>query len=308
MKKNKILNYLSAGIIAISSAGCFEKVQAIQEQKTNVPITQASISQGIYSNPIIIDPGHGGLDSGAYVDKVSESSITYDISVRLKKALEENNYSVYQTVFNKTLGFEPQDTLNNLKDSYLVYSNRETFDLTKKALDERCMVIKELTQNSINPMLVSIHVNSASPKIKGADIFYPLNKDYCSINGEITSKILSQRINTSFLENNVLINYDAKLEPDEIFADYLPNLGNVHGTIHSNGYRLKIFSKTSLTNLETKILIEVGNLQNKDDQKRLLDSNERQLIADSIAKGIMDYDKNEGSEFYRFKNTNNLYK
>lgn len=51
-------------------------------------------STGLVSQPIIvIDPGHGGVDSGAIFEDILEKDITLDTSLHIKKLLQEKNVS-----------------------------------------------------------------------------------------------------------------------------------------------------------------------------------------------------------------------
>jgi N-acetylmuramoyl-L-alanine amidase len=46
---------------------------------------------------IVIDPGHGGYDSGAYANGLSEKTINFDIATSLKETLEKEGTTVYLT-------------------------------------------------------------------------------------------------------------------------------------------------------------------------------------------------------------------
>lgn len=57
-----------------------------------------SINEEIYSGIVVIDPGHGGEDTGAISqNNVNEKDIVLDISLKLGEKLEENNFKVYFT-------------------------------------------------------------------------------------------------------------------------------------------------------------------------------------------------------------------
>lgn len=66
----------------------------IYKEKSEV----VSINEKIYSGIIVIDPGHGGEDTGAISqNNVNEKDIVLDISLKLGEKLEENNFKVYFT-------------------------------------------------------------------------------------------------------------------------------------------------------------------------------------------------------------------
>lgn len=97
---------------------------------------------------IIIDAGHGGVDSGVVINGVVEKDICLDISKMLKISLIEKGYQVYLTreldkSFNK----------NILKD-----------------LKARVRLINKSNAN----IFLSIHVNAfkRAPDINGSIVFY----------------------------------------------------------------------------------------------------------------------------------------
>lgn len=66
----------------------------ISKEKSGV----VSINEEIYSGIIVIDPGHGGEDTGAISqNNVNEKDVVLDISLKLGEKLEENNFKVYFT-------------------------------------------------------------------------------------------------------------------------------------------------------------------------------------------------------------------
>lgn len=102
---------------------------------------------------ILIDPGHGGFDPGKVSpDGIEEKEINLQISVKLKKALEENGFSVFLT----------RDTDCSLDTPGS--SNKKSSDLhfrTDKAA--------ELDAD----LYISIHQNSYSAEyVHGAQVFY----------------------------------------------------------------------------------------------------------------------------------------
>ncbi len=99
---------------------------------------------------IVIDAGHGGMDTGAFRGDVYESEITLKIALKLEEVLESNGYSVLMT----------RNDMNALcKDKFI----------KKEDMDNRLNVI-----NSANTLLgVSIHLNEFGiKKYHGAQVFY----------------------------------------------------------------------------------------------------------------------------------------
>ena len=102
---------------------------------------------------VVIDPGHGGVDSGAVsVLGDKEKDINLSISLKLKKLLEEENIKVIMT----------------REDDRGLYSENDT---NKKVADmrARCAIINDNEPD----LMISIHQNNySSHSIKGAQVFY----------------------------------------------------------------------------------------------------------------------------------------
>lgn len=101
---------------------------------------------------IVIDPGHGGSDTGACYNNKCEIDYTLDLSNKLKKDLEDMGYKV-------SLTRENNDTL-------------ETY-----GTNSRTGIPYEMHAK----FLVSIHLN-AGPKYNGYEIYTPYNVNYVFAN------------------------------------------------------------------------------------------------------------------------------
>lgn len=101
-------------------------------------------------NVVFIDPGHGGLDGGCNFKDLIEKDINLKISIKLKKILEEDGYTVLLT---------RSGDYHLCKDKF---SKKE--DLQTRI---------DLINNSDADMFVSIHTNSfVKEQYFGAQVFY----------------------------------------------------------------------------------------------------------------------------------------
>lgn len=104
---------------------------------------------------VTIDPGHGGLDSGALFDSYKESDFTMNISLKLKKYLESKNIKVKLT---HDKGDIPSD----------------------KTMDEYNEHGRAVIPNEVKSKYTfSIHINkNNSSSVKGMEVYTPDNINY----------------------------------------------------------------------------------------------------------------------------------
>ena len=101
---------------------------------------------------IMVDPGHGGRDSGTYYGKIYEKNINLEISKALEEELTKNGAIVYMT---RTRDID----LSSIYDSA-----KKRGDLYRRLLK-----IKETKSD----LYISIHINwYQNPSMKGAEVLY----------------------------------------------------------------------------------------------------------------------------------------
>ena len=101
---------------------------------------------------IMVDPGHGGRDSGTYYGKIYEKNINLEISKALEEELTKNGAIVYMT---RTRDID----LSSIYDSA-----KKRGDLYRRLLK-----IKETKSN----LYISIHINwYQNSSMKGAEVLY----------------------------------------------------------------------------------------------------------------------------------------
>lgn len=212
-----------------------------------------------------LSSGHGGPDPGA-VGKVNgrtlhEDEYAYDITLRLARALLEEGATVHMII---------QDAKDGIRDDmYLANSNRETcmgktIPLNQvERLKQRSNKINELSKKSKAKYqrAVFIHLDSRSNK-KQLDVFFYYAKN--SKNG----RKLASTMRSTFNEH---------------YNKHQPNRGFT-GTISERN--LYVLSNTNPVGL----FAELGNIQNTFDQKRFLQYDNRQALANWMCRGfIKDY-------------------
>lgn len=208
--------------------------------------------------------GHGGPDPGAIgrVGKyeLHEDEYAYDIALRLARNLMQEGAEVRIII---------QDAKDGIReDAYLSNSKRETcmgdpIPLNQvQRLKQRCDKINSFyrkdRRNYKYCRAIFIHVDSRS-KGKQTDVFF-----YHS-NKTAESKRLA---------NNMKKTFESKYDKHQ------PNRGFT-GTV--NGRNLYVLSHST----PASVFVELGNIQNTFDQRRLVMSSNRQALAKWLMEGFM---------------------
>lgn len=121
---------------------------------------------GMQSVVVVLDPGHGGTDSGAVGNNVAEKNVNLKIAQYCKEELEKyNGVTVYMT---------------RSGDTYVSLADRVNFAVSKKA-----------------NVFVSLHNNSNPSSVpNGAEVYYP-NSNYnasCGATGSQLAKIIESNL------------------------------------------------------------------------------------------------------------------
>ena len=205
--------------------------------------------------------GHGGPDPGCigrYKGKeLHEDEYAYDIILRLGRRLMENGAKVH---------FIIQDAKDGIRDTYVLENSKREKCMGKKIpldqvarLRQRCDAINKLyrKEKSSYKRAIFIHVDSRS-KGNRIDLFaYHAPK----------SKYGKR------LTENIIETFDAK------YKRHQPNRG-FDGTVSARNLYVLRNSNPVAT------FIEVGNIQNSFDQKRLVIPDNRQAIANWITEAV----------------------
>jgi len=211
--------------------------------------------------------GHGGPDPGAIGTHnghiLHEDEYAYDVILRLGRKLIEYGADVEFIIQ------DPNDGIRN--EIYLWNSHDETcqgeaIPLNQiERLHQRVNRINHLydknEEGNSNHHFISIHVDSRIRKDSQIDIFF-YHADG-SVKGERIADALRDKL-------------------EEKYQAAQPGRG-YKGSVRSRGLYVIRKSKPVTT------FIELGNIQNARDQKRILQPDNRQAIANWLAEGIIEY-------------------
>ncbi len=215
--------------------------------------------------------GHGGPDPGAmavYAGKaIAEDEYAYDITLRLAKELLAHGATVYIIIRDKNDGIR-DDRILDIDHDEVAYGNK-AIPLNQTArLRQRVEIVNELYKKNKGKFqrLIVTHVDSRS-KGQNIDVFFYHHEK--SKNG----KKLAESIHKTFQKK---------------YKKYQPN--RTYSGTFEDRTSLYLVKKTH----PAMTFIEIGNIRNKKDQRRILDPDNRQALAKWISEGVLlDHKKGE---------------
>ncbi len=208
--------------------------------------------------------GHGGPDPGANCIKdgnmVCEDEYAYDITLRLARNLISHSGKVYMIVSDKNDGIREDTYLKHDHDE--VTCEGDIIPLNQiKRLKQRTDLINKLYkehEGNSKQKLIEIHIDSRNED-KKIDLFF-----YHFIGSEAGKKVAEHLLETI----------------KEKYNTHQKDRG-YNGVVEArNLYSLR-------ETLPLSIYIEVGNITNDFDQRRILIPNNRQALANWLAEGLM---------------------
>jgi len=212
-------------------------------------------------SPIVIDPGHGGKDTGAVASNgLSERDLTLAVARRLAAELRARGHAVRLT--------------------------REDDD--GRALTDRTAIANRLDAE----IFVSLHANASTfSSVKGAETYYMSLDDKASdAAAAATAKLENEAGNGSDQQSELdLILWDlaqasALNESAELAVDVQTRLNALLG-LRDRGVKQAPFVVLTGATMPA-ILVEVGFLSNPAEASRLASAEHQQALARAIALGI----------------------
>lgn len=214
---------------------------------------------------VVIDPGHGGKDPGTKgATGLREKDVVLPIALELKKLLEEAGLTVIMT---------------RTSDSYPTLPQRT-----------------EIATDANADIFVSIHANfSPSRKVQGMEVYYvktqfkkDLDEEQRTKNEKMFTKQLSSKYSPTLKHIVAEMMYQRKVESSQKLAQMIVRQTSELTRSQNRGAKNCRFAVVRNT-LMPAVLIEVGYLSNREDERRLAMSSYREKLAEGIAQSILDY-------------------
>ena len=241
--------------------------QVNNNNSSNARITQAqpqsqpsNISRGNKKYTIVVDPGHGGRDSGARGNGYNEKDIALQVATRLA---------------------------NNLRQDYNVIMTRDSDFFVP--LDTRAKIGNDANAD----FFISIHLNSgSSSSANGTEVFYFSKKDQGSYAAQVAK--FENKVDGSygdvpfsdFILNDIFYKKNQKIS-QAIAESVLNNLINTTG-LRRRGVFGANFAVLRGSN-SPAILVELGFMNNYSDLSQYLTPDGQERAANAIGSAIRSY-------------------
>ncbi len=268
--------------------------------------------EGVY---VILDPGHGGIDTGAMYNGVWEDDYMYDIMCRIKRFLEKNTRAiVIPTVYDKSSGYKVFDTkkLKLDRDEYILTT--PLFCLNSRYASKVGVNLRWYLANYLNSerikshippnriVFISLHADALYRKVRGTMIYIPyagLYRKKAGYTSKTYLKYYEVRVNPIYRFTKKEVQVSEGLSRRFAYT-IVSNLKKDKIPVHKEKpVREFIFrSKKSrpfvpavirYNKVMVKMLIEVGNLKNKEDAKNIADPDFREKFAKAIVQSLIDF-------------------
>ena len=252
---------------AVTAQKSYNTPQSQNNNSNNTRITQTqsqsqsgNISRGNKKYTIVVDPGHGGHDSGARGNGYNEKDIALQVATRLA---------------------------NNLRRDYNVIITRDSDFFVP--LDTRAKIGNDANAD----FFISIHLNSSSSSsANGTEVFYFSKKDQGSYAAQVAK--FENKVDGSygdvpfsdFILNDIFYRKNQKTS-QAIAESVLNNLINTTG-LRRRGVFGANFAVLRGSN-SPSILVELGFMNNYSDLSQYLTPDGQERAASAIGDAIRNY-------------------
>jgi len=271
-------------------------------------VTRSKELAGVY---VILDPGHGGRDPGAVGwAGLPEDEYVYDIVCRIRRILRrETRAKVYVTVKDLRTGYRVRNSRRLRHDSNEVLLTSPVYRNTDSRVSAnlRCYLVASIYSSlprsaRLNNKVVftSLHADALYRELSGATVYVAdayLSRRALRRRGGIYDRIRESRrvgpIRVSFRQRIRSEGYSRDLASELVAAFARHNIPTLsYHPIRDRiirGRRRFVPAVIRHNPVPTKLLLEVANLKNPSDCRRLMDPRQRERIARAYVEALKRY-------------------
>ncbi len=261
---------------------------------------------------IVLDAGHGGVDTGARANGIWESDFVYDIAMRVRRLLEqETEAQVSCTIRYPGLGFRSREEIPAPSRVAEILTT-PPFAVDGESPSAVSVHLRWVLANDLfasfrkakgeaqKTLFLSFHADSLHPSARGSMIYVPgaaLVPSSFALSGARTGRVGEGRQSgrVAFTGREKLQGEARSRQFSEALLkvlqkDRIPVHANrpIRNVIHRGGGKW-IPAVLRYSTGATKALIEVANLTNEEDAARLRDPDFRERYAAAVVKAIRAY-------------------
>jgi N-acetylmuramoyl-L-alanine amidase len=274
-------------------------------------IPRVSVGVRLRGVRIVLDAGHGGIDKGAMANGVWESDYVYDITMRVRRLLEQDTDAMVScTIRYPGLGFNIRDRISAPSDQADILTT-PTFANDGESPIAVSVHLRWVLANALfaefdhagdpkKTLFISFHADSLHPSARGTMVYVPGAVGVPSAFSLPPSRTV--RVRESAAGSRVRFTALERLQGEarsRLFGESLLNALQASGIpTHENrpirnvvlrGGQSFIPAVIRYSTAATKVLMEVLNLTNRDDADNLTDPAFRERYAQAVVKGIQAY-------------------
>jgi N-acetylmuramoyl-L-alanine amidase len=264
---------------------------------------------------VVLDPGHGGKDTGAQSQNgtysLIEDEINYDIACRIKKILEQRTGAkVYITMRDRSQGFEPVSTrkFRHDEDEEVILTPPYRNENAKYSANLRWYLANYIYDqerrrgvNERNFVFASFHCDALfNESLRGAMIYIPgaqYRRDREQPGpAHFYLGFSEARAAQTFRSTGAERRRDEALSRG--FAETLmeefgkgrvkrhAHSAPIRNVIRRSGGRYYVPAVLRNNRIPTKVLVEVANMTNPTDCSRMADPDWRQMVAEAFVNAL----------------------
>ncbi len=261
---------------------------------------------------IVLDAGHGGVDTGARANGLWESDFVYDITMRVRRLLEqETDAQVSSTIRYPSLGFKSREEIRTPSRAAEILTtppfavdgespSAVSVHLRWVLANDLFAAFRRAKGDTQKTLFLSFHADSLHPSARGSMVYVPsaaLVPNTFSLGGAKTGQVAEARrsARVAFTSREKLQGEARSRQFSEalmkaLHKERIPIHANrpIRNVIYRNGGKW-VPAVLRYSNSATKALIEVANLTNEDDAASLRDPEFRERYAAAVVNAIRAY-------------------
>ncbi len=261
---------------------------------------------------IVLDAGHGGVDIGAQANGIWESDFVYDITMRVRRLLEEEtDAQVSSTIRYPEIGFRTRRIIRTPSHDAEILTDPPFSNDGERpnavSVHLRWVLANELFERFIQhrgdprkTLFISFHADSLHPSSRGTMVYVPgatLVPSHFAIAANRAGNVAEMRrfSRVSFTPRQKLRGEARSRQFSEVLLWSLQKAGipvhvnrPIRNVVIRNGAKwVPAVIRYSIG--ATKVLVEVANLTNIADASNLKDPAFRERYARAVVRAILDY-------------------